>query len=654
MEENKIEICMSEENEKMYTPSELFPNLIKSGEPIEKQAVVPSSYGEETNAENMSLMHSQCEPPKQQYLNSTVAWETSVQEYRLSNPLELREECRHRRGMEREEHRSFLRKDEVLFKQRSREKKYLFFYKNNTLVLRIINGNEHILGEYTVLSCRICSVTLYHREGAELCEWMMSLAVDMTGTIMESPLYDAECLYSNRNLSKTLLTRYAAYMTGAVKSEVWNWIRNHLLFLYESAEINEIPSKSGWFKNGNRYCFVTGNDENAIYFNENIKKFTVNKFMDLEEEKIVRAFVEETGKDAEYWNLAILFLYRMSALLLRLTLGSEDNVQSSITLIGESSEIIARTFLRTMQNTVDIINIDTDRIGYIRETVLLIRDTPIIIMSSDPNSRSTQNRLKEVRNWINSGYIEGNRNARSYIFCIRKFSKSYPLDETLVIDTEKIRIPGDRQLFEKMQSLVVKKIENSGNHWVNELHKEYERQCLTERGSKKILPMLLAISAVIKRMFQLTELDNVLTYTETKIRRQFSTQSGIMEIFKENVLQLVEKGDICILDRNSVENTEENRTVFYDNNYYYFTNTVLEKTFALSNIDMKSGLYLKQLLSERELLKRYKSEIGRDLEIDFMVQFDYEKKVLSGIAIKREFFDEVGGISLYERGGMVS
>lgn len=174
-----------------------------------------------------------------------------------------------------------------------------------------------------------------------------------------------------------------------------------------------------------------------------------------------------------------------------------------------------------------------------------------------------------------------------------------------------------------------------------------------KRGSKKILPMLLAISAVIKRMFRLTELDNVLTYTETKIRRQFLTQSGIMEIFKENVLQLVEKGDICILDRNSVENTEENRTVFYDDNYYYFTNAVLERTFALSNIDMKSGLYLKQLLSERELLKRYKSEIGRDLEIDFMVQFDYEKKVLSGIAIKREFFDEVGGISLYERGGMI-
>lgn len=429
-------------------------------------------------------------------------------------------------------------------------------------------------------------------------------------------------------------------------------MKNYLLSLYENSDIIDIPSKAGWFKSENSYHFITRSTGNKLYLNDCIQKFTVEIYADLEQENVIKAFVEEVGRVSLKCNVGILFLYRLAALLMRMILAPEECVRAEITLVGQSAVTIARTFLRTMQNDVDTVNIDSDRIGYIRDTLLLIQDTPVIFASSDPDNKSTQNRISQVKSWINTGLIESTKVVGLYVFCIQKFSKSYPLEETVVLDVDRFDILKHEDSFERMQSVIVEMIEFSGEHWINEFRKEYKYRCMLENESHRMLPLVLAISAVIKRMFHSPEFNRILDAGEDEIRRQLSTSRDIVGIFKDKVIHLIEKGAIIISNRNNAKQGDEYKMIFYDASFYYLTKKVFDEICILANIDLKSCLYVKQKLIEREMVKLYRYESGsnRDLEIDFQVKYsENQKKNLSGFAIKREFFDELGGIALYER-----
>lgn len=88
-----------------------------------------------------------------------------------------------------------------------------------------------------------------------------------------------------------------------------------------------------------------------------------------------------------------------------------------------------------------------------------------------------------------------------------------------------------------------------------------------------------------------------------------------------------------------------------------FTKNVLDRICDMSKINRRSLLYVKQQFYERRFLKTYKNlgTYSRELQVDFRVTTkDGKTEDLSGLAIKREFWDEIGGIGLFERGSGAS
>ena len=69
------------------------------------------------------------------------------------------------------------------------------------------------------------------------------------------------------------------------------------------------------------------------------------------------------------------------------------------------------------------------------------------------------------------------------------------------------------------------------------------------------------------------------------------------------------------------------------------------------NFDGKSLLLIRQELADRGLIKQYRATGKRksELNVDIFVGESKERKKV--FAVKRTFWDSIGGISLYEKGG---
>ncbi len=127
----------------------------------------------------------------------------------------------------------------------------------------------------------------------------------------------------------------------------------------------------------------------------------------------------------------------------------------------------------------------------------------------------------------------------------------------------------------------------------------------------------------------------------------------MIEVFKNGLIHLVDENCVTVWNRKDIPGKEETIRIYYDAQHYYFTRETLQFICIQLKIDNKSILSLKQQLIEIGCAKTYKHQKvqGRDLEVDFLA-FDTcgQQISLSGLAIKRDFWDEIGSISLFERG----
>lgn len=124
-------------------------------------------------------------------------------------------------------------------------------------------------------------------------------------------------------------------------------------------------------------------------------------------------------------------------------------------------------------NNVDTINLDSDRMGKIRERVCALQDTPVIFLVNDPADRSVRNRLREVISWMRTSRIDGKIVKAPFVFCFQQFSPVLPLDDMLVVDASSIRPLKDDQILNKFQSMVVERVEQAGESYVNEIANRY-------------------------------------------------------------------------------------------------------------------------------------------------------------------------------------
>lgn len=255
--------------------------------------------------------------------------------------------------------------------------------------------------------------------------------------------------------------------------------------------------------------------------------------------------------------------------------------------------------------------------------------------------------------------MEGVRIKIPFIFCLQRFSKHYPLDRTIVLNVDDFKFPKEEKLFVKLQSELISLIEKSGEYWAGELQRSYERFSKLREKGETDFPLFDTVESVVLAILKnQLEADTyksfqcILAVGKDEIIHQKSLKKGVLaDVFHKAVVRLVDANRFFVTDRNQVRQIEQ--SIFYDTSCYYFTQDVFNLICRTAGIDEKSRLYIKQRLCEMEVVKLYRNtgSHSREFQIDFRVTMkDGRTKDLSGLAIFRKFWDEIGGIGLFERG----
>lgn len=585
------------------------------------------------------------------YLHSSSAL---MQKIYLQNVLE---DQRLERNMRRDFYKSYLRREEQVEKQKRREKYSKVFTKDSAFWITRYNGAGDILSERKVLRCKILDAEWFRYQGSTEVQWRVILKEEYGGLIVFSPLYGEEDLHSTTKLKRTTL---GSYDCADVKEEaaLWNYIYKLIISILRNKSVIEIPAAPGWYQCEDGYHFYSATDIDVSLFNQFMRGFRVNKFDGLDAGDTVSEVINDLGRITDQRTAGMLFIGRFNAFLGRLT--GESCFRTGMVIWGENAEEVARHYLRTMSNEVDTVNLDSDRINQIRDKVCTLQDTSLIILAQNPDNRSAQNRLKQLISWMQTALVEGEKVKVPFVFCFKNFSASVPLKDMVVINASEIAVNREHLSLEKVQYYVMDMIEKSGTYWVEEIKRQYRKNREAAMGQSMalmrtvggILLKMLDIDRIGEELFE--QFRELLYAGMEEIEVQLSKKTGRMtEIFRDQVKDLVEAGRIKIYGRDRAPVDDECDSIYFDHEYYYFTAEVLKNVCKLSGIDQKSALHIKQELRFLSMIKVYQATGYRqeEMNIDFRICNAYgQRKDLSGMAVLREFWDDIGGIALCERG----
>ena len=580
-----------------------------------------------------------------------------LQDRVLHDPREQAETLAHMRAMEREGYKSALRRTEYVEKQQRKNRHYEYFAREGKEILQITDGCKTVLSEVVLFNAQIEKVERYHRQRMNGFQWRAKLHVGVEKII--TPLYDEETFFSRTKLRKTIFSKFIPMLEQRMEDMAWTWLMQELAKRLDDAQIEEIPSRAGWFVNDGCCRLWTAEYEDALLLNRQIRQFHVAQTQDLKVDKVFQDLLEKIRRIGTMDFGGVFLIFFLLSFLARL--GTDAPIRMGLTLIGDEADVFAQNLCCPMESGVTWMNLDGDRISIIRKNVKEIQDTPPVFVSSMPDEKSTKNRICEVMGWMQSGLIEGEKVNGPFVFCFRRFAKQYPLDATIVLDMSQLTLPKEK-VFVPFENLIRLRIEDAGLYWVEELRR-IVRKRLDIGGDEEFLYLVQAIEDFILRMFaseecgeqRHAELKEVLEMGRREIERQLQCKLGILlEVFQTGLMRKAEEGIVALWDRRKVPQKKMgDRTIYFDSDFYYLTQEVLRFVCSRMKIDEKSILSLKQQLVEMRVVKTYRNQRGqgRDLGVDFLVYDEKGRHIgLSGIAIMRDFWDEIGGIALWERG----
>lgn len=568
------------------------------------------------------------------------------------------EEARLDRSMRRDEYRSRLKREEQREKMIRRESSMDITEKEGAIYVLMLDGFGQGISFRKVFSAKIKEVQFFNYKNSTKIWWQVTLREERTGREAISPLYTKEDLIVEARLKRTILVKYDCSDSTKSCSFLWKWIRKQLISMLNDVDVIEIPSAPGWHLSSQKWHFCSMSDEDTDKYTEYMRNFTMLRFRDLKAEDTLGSLIENLDKICDQASVGMLIQCRFKALLGRLT--GRPCFGNGILIYGEKAEDVARFYLSTMMNSEDTINLDSDRIGKIREKICTLQDTPAIFLITNSDNRSVQNRLQEVMSWMQASCIEGKRLNILFVFCVKSFSARISLDNMLVLDASNVRLPKDDHVFEKFQCFIVEKIEREGEIWAGEIENRYESYI--KWGNGEAVSMARTVKEVLSKMFDEPDVDimhrielrELLRAGEAEIEGQLSEKRGsLSEIFRDQVSKLVDSGLVEIFNRDRAPVQNERNYIFFDSEYYYFTKEVMGKIGKMSGMGRKSVLRVKQEIFNLSMLKKYRStgQRAEELHVDFRICNAYgQRKDLSGLAVRREFFDEAGGIALCERG----
>lgn len=481
--------------------------------------------------------------------------------------------------------------------------------------MQTVNGARMLLNQCIVFKCRFEQIRRYKREDMDEVFWQMVMTDGKSGEKIYSSLYTEEVLKSCSKLKKTILARYHNVGEPKTNTLSWYWAQSELMQMFEVSEIIEIPSKAGWFKEGDSWRFWVANSTEKVLLSEQIKKFHVGVFPELRAEDVISDLLNASCEITDCMEYSgVLLILRMCAIFARLT--DDLPLEMGVTFVGKGALEVAKSFLRTMHNDVDIVNLDADRQGKIQEKVEILQDTPVIFISSNPDSKSTQNRLQRIMSWLGSGYIEGRVIGIPFIFCLQRFSKAYPLEDMVLVEADRITISEEATIvFEQLQSYVIKSVEMAGSYYVQEFKRMYKEEKSESGDENKFLSLIYAVADIVLEIFDrnisddsYSKLEDLLYCGADSIVEQL-TKGGhaLSEVFQKKMEDLANSGALRFVSRDKCPSITSGNVIFYDDEYYYFTSEAQDGICEQIDIDYKTLLSIKQQLAEQDLVKLYKT-----------------------------------------------
>ena len=584
-----------------------------------------------------------------------LAQETRIQNALLTDPEMIRESIRLRNNMARENHKSMLKQAEAMQNQQVKTVNNVIYLLDYGVELHVVNGGNCILRKTLLFSCRVGGMQRVFRAVTKARFWQVEGLAN--GDRIISELYPADFLKFPNRLKGTLLGRYDCSVGSGDMAIAWKWMQHELVKFYEETQETELPYLAGWFHLGQKWTFWIRKEENLPLVSDVIEKFTMRTFPSLDAESIADELFSAEGSFDGQENMGILLIFSAVALLSRLV--TDSPLQVGLTLVGTEAMKIARACLCTMDtggSNCDIVNLDADRMDRIQANLQILQDTSLVLVSSDPDNKSTKNRLSRIKSWIESGYVEGRRVTVPFVFCIRKISPLYPLDSTVVIMTDEITIPDGFEAFSKLWAFIVSTVEEGGDYWPKEFKRQYRAFEEDWDKDENFLRVCDTVSATVFEMLSLDKdrnarLNEAFGAGINSIENQLDARKdAIVEIFKSGVAELADAKKIVVL-RICSDATPANSDVYYDEEFYYFPKGVMGYIQEELEFDRKAMLFIKQTLAADGFVKQYRTTgtCRSELEIDIWIGTGETRERYSVFAVKRCFWDEFGGIPLCER-----
>lgn len=520
---------------------------------------------------------------------------------------------------------------------RMKEIQYRDSLKKKTYEISCVNDRIQ-LNAIVVFDCSVKGINKYVRDDSQ--QNLFQIVIVSNGKERKSELYDTDLLSSSTKLKKTILHNYDTMRVGTQESTAaWKWILGKCCKMYDEAETLQLPDSPGW-----KYCresikFYAGNRMKGldIYKNQRIKQFQL-RYVKYDVCKI-RQMIERNKDDIA----SVLLNVRLIALLGDLCEGLI--MHKFILLYGSRSLQMARDLLSVSSNGYNIINLDSDRLNETRNKIKIMKNDVAIFNVNNASNRSAVNRIKEIYSWKQSGYIEGHSIKIPFVICMSKLSFEIPLSECIVVDTDRVNKSELELLFDSIQSWVIDEIEESGVM----IEKLFEKEQKDAEETPKTIYQI--VSEVIGRVLveDSAELIDFLKKGQQEMLRQEGMQHGrLLDVFHSAVLSCKQ---LVYQDRRKTERLDDAVMVLYDDDYYYFQSTVIDTLCKTNNIDLKILCMIKQELAQQGFIKMYRSNgnHNREFQTDIAITQNGDKLYRSVLAVKRDFWDETYGLTLYER-----
>lgn len=550
-----------------------------------------------------------------------------------------------------------MRKELVKYKEELRQKRETkkdLFEKEGAIWFRELdNGGNRILREVLACNCCIVQVNKYERA---IGEKLFQLVLRSGNEKLESFLYPEECLSTYRKLQKTALSLCIQDSNGMTCNDeklIWKWLWRKVWDEYHKADVQKLPALPGWGKTSEKYQFWAGNRSSDLLMNEVIRGYTLRYTKDCSTATVKELFSKNSWDSDSKDTVGTLLVLRLVALLGSLC--TEEPIPTAVILYGDNALPVAKKLLGVSDTANNIINLESDGSRVIQKKLCSLKEEIAIFTFRNLANKSTRNHLHEVLSWLDSGFVEAARITVPYIFCMKSLSVDVPVENSILINADTIQYEEWEDVFTVVQSWWVDQIEKGGLAVVEQLRENSKQQ--TAKESKRVLAISEGITEQMTYFMHLEKEDvinAVLQAGTKKIKGQLNMQQigHMQDLFHNTVLRLAQGKHLEFFECRNIDQLRP-WYVFYDEEYYYFTNDALKWICYLEGLSEKAMLAIKQELTALELTKIYKNsgDHNRELQVDVTIKSkDGSRKRVAAFAIKREFWDEGYSVCLCEMG----